>query len=70
MIHVMAPPVWEERHVAAVVGYDAIAVLRKNSICVSQSSADSGQPCEKTIGCPVSPVLVVDLRAVFVVIVS
>ena len=37
---------------APVVGDDAVAVLRKNSIWVSQSSADSGQPWLKTMGWP------------------
>ena len=36
----------------------------RKSICASQASALSGQPWLKTIGCPASPVLVVNLRSV------
>jgi hypothetical protein len=35
---------------APVMGDDAKAVLEENSICVSQSSADRGQPWLNTIG--------------------
>ena len=35
---------------AAIMGDDAIAVARKNSICASQSSAESGQPWLNTMG--------------------
>src|ERR1700751_1970268 len=38
--------------------------LRKNSICVSQSSDDSGQPWLKTTGWPAPPILVENLGAV------
>ena len=35
-----------------VVSDDAVAVLRKNIICASQSSAESGQPWLNTMGWP------------------
>src|SRR5258708_4306950 len=53
VIHVVAVARLGGSAVAApVMGHDAIAGLRKNSICVSQSSADSGQPWLNTMGCP------------------
>jgi hypothetical protein len=33
-----------------VVGYDAIVMLQEEQHLLSQLSAESGQPCEKTIG--------------------
>ena len=54
MIHIMATTGLAGASVSPpVVCNHAIAMLRKNSICVSQSSAESGQPWQKTIGCPV-----------------
>jgi hypothetical protein len=53
VIHVV--PIGDLRGAAmatAVMGDDAEAVAWKNSICVSQSSDDSGQPWLNTIGCP------------------
>ena len=52
VIHVVAVAGLGRAAVAApVVGDDAIArASRKNSICASQSSADSGQPWLNTMG--------------------
>jgi len=48
-----------------VVGYDAIAMLQEEQHLLSQLSAESGQPCEKTIGWTGSPVFVVNRSAIF-----
>jgi len=53
MIHVVAISGLRGTAMSApIVGYDAIAMLQEEQHLLSQLSAESGQPCEKTIGWP------------------